>query len=245
MVKTPVDFSVRRGQTLGTMKMEIDFINRDRAPCHGRRCVIAGFVANLQNSVPALWRLKRSGWRRKEDNCQFPKDDFKWVWGATPTWTFKRAPIKGPGWLSTLTPGSRGATVSWVKKEPKLPGVIPTLNVFSGLNCDLPLLLTCLFIWIVRQSFKLSGAFTVLPREDARRLTSVRRLLGCKNLWHFFFMNTHNLLKIPDWSKLMSLWPSKHHFGLVSRAQMPEQQGICSKSAWPRILQALIWDLRE
>lgn len=86
-----------------------------------------------------------------------------------------------------MTPGSRGATVlSWVKKEPKLPGVIPTLNAFSGLNCDLPLLLTCLFIWIVRRSFKLSGAFTVPAREDARRLTSsptsVRRLLGRKNL---------------------------------------------------------------
>lgn len=80
MVKTPVDFSVRRGANLrGTMKMEIDFINRDRAPYHGRRWVIAGFVANLQNSVPALWRLKRSGWRRKEDTCQFPKDEFKWV----------------------------------------------------------------------------------------------------------------------------------------------------------------------
>lgn len=38
-----------------------------------------------------------------------------------------------------VMPGSQAATaLSWAKKEPKLPGVIPTVNVFSGLNCDLP-----------------------------------------------------------------------------------------------------------
>lgn len=78
--QNPCGFLCQEGANLrGTMKMEIDFIKRDEAPYHGRRRVIAGLVANLQNSVPALWRSKRSGWRRKKDNCQFPKDDFKGV----------------------------------------------------------------------------------------------------------------------------------------------------------------------
>lgn len=47
-----------------------------------------------------------------------------------------------------------------------------------GLTAICPLLLTCLFIWIVRRSVKLPGAFTGQPREDARRPTSAPTTVG-------------------------------------------------------------------
>lgn len=47
-------------------------------------------------------------------------------------------PIREAGWPPRPTPGLWACGAALVKKEPKLPGVIPTVNVFSGLNCDLP-----------------------------------------------------------------------------------------------------------
>lgn len=66
MVKTPADFSVRRGaKHRGTIKMEIHFKNGDRATNLGqRRDVVEGFwlfFANLQNLFVAQPRFKRSG----------------------------------------------------------------------------------------------------------------------------------------------------------------------------------------
>lgn len=49
------------------------------------------------------------------------------------------AAVRGAGGAFSVNSWLTGATaLTWVKKEPKLPGAIPTVNVFSGLNCDLP-----------------------------------------------------------------------------------------------------------